>query len=378
MSIYLDYAAATPLDTEVLQAMMPFFSQQFHNPSAIYAPALEVNQALNEARFSIAQVIGSKPSEVIFTAGGTEANNLAIFGVMSQYKDASIAISNIEHDSVRIPAKNHSCIELSVAENGIVKLDNFKEVITDDVVLVSVMYANNEVGTVQPIRKIALLLQEIRKDRQSRGVNKPVYFHVDAAQAGNYLDLHVHRLGVDMMTINGGKLYGPKQSAVLYVKSGITLKSLIQGGGQERNIRSGTENVANAVGLAKALELNSIKRHEETPRMQQLQAYFIAKLKEHFPTTIINGSMKHRLPNNVHITIPGIDNERVLMALDIEGIYAAAGSACSASHDEPSHVLSAMGFDEAHIQSSLRFSAGRATTKKDVDVVIGALQRILA
>lgn len=374
MAIYLDYAAATPVDGAVLAAMMPFFSEQFYNPSAMYGPALHVAQALEGARADVAQVIGAKSSEIIFTAGGTEANNLAIHGIMQNHHDATIAISAIEHDSVRRPAQQYNNIAIPVAESGLVQLST----LADDVVLVSIMYANNEVGTVQSIRRIAATLETIRKDRAARKVQVPLYFHVDAAQAGNYLDLHVHRLGVDMMTINGGKLYGPKQSGVLYVKSGIVLKSLIQGGGQERNIRSGTESVANAVGLARALQQSVQMRHEESIRMHNLQNYFIKQIKGAFPQAIINGSLKYRLPNNVHVTLPDTDNERVLMALDMQDIYAAAGSACSASHDEPSHVLEAMGFSKDHIQSSLRFSMGRQTQQTGIDQTIAALQQILA
>lgn len=378
MAIYLDHAAATPVDQSVFAAMMPFFSTQFHNPSAMYGPALDVSRALEEARSSSAQNIGAKPSEIIFTAGSTEANNLAIHGIMRKYPDATIAYSAIEHDSVRMPAQTHTSIELAVQSDGLVEVSSMADRITDNMVLVSIMYANNEVGTVQPIRRLASELEAIRKDRRQRGVALPLYFHVDAAQAGNYLDLHVHRLGVDLLTINGGKLYGPKQSGILFVKSSVFLEPLIQGGGQERSLRSGTENVANAIGFATALQLSIEMRHEESTRLHDLREQFIAKLLQTFPGATINGSRKYRLPNNVHVTIPGIDNERVLMALDMEGIYAAAGSACSASHEEPSHVLAAMGFDADHIQSSLRFSMGRTTQPSDIDDTIAALQRILA
>ncbi len=378
MAIYLDYAAASPVDSSVLSAMMPFFNEQFYNPSALYGPAVTVSQVLDKARTDIAQIIGAKPPEIIFTAGGTEANNLAIHGIMRKHPGSLVAISAIEHDSVRMPAKQYDPVVIPVNDQGSVDASSIASSITDQVVLVSVMYANNEVGTIQPIRRIAAELEKIKQDRRQRGITMPLYFHVDAAQAGNYLDLHVHRLGIDLMTINGGKLYGPKQSGVLYVRSGIVLESLLQGGGQERSLRSGTENVAHAVGLARALQLSVTLRADEVQRLEKLQREFFAALKQTFPQSIINGSIKHRLPNNVHVTIPGTDNERILMALDMHDIYAAAGSACSASHDEPSHVLAAMGFEASHIQSSLRFSMGRSTESSDIEQTVAVLKQILA
>lgn len=378
MAIYLDYAAATPVDDDVLTAMQPFFDANFHNPSALYGPAVEASRALEAARSDVAAVLGAKSSEIIFTAGGTEANNLAIHGVMQRYPEARVAVSAIEHDSVRMPARQWSPISFKVNEAGILEPETVALSVTDDTVLVSAMYANNEIGTVQPIRKIAAEIAEIRSERQKQGNKLPLYFHVDAAQAGNYLDMHVHRLGVDLMTINGGKLYGPKQTGVLFVRSGVSLKSIIQGGGQERGLRSGTENVAGAVGFAKALQKAVNLRHAETERLKALQKTFIDLLKKDFPKAAINGSLKYRLPNNVHVTFPGADNERILMALDMEGIYAAAGSACSASHEEPSHVLKEIGLPEKDIRASVRFSFGRQTTDKDVAMTIKALKRLLA
>lgn len=377
MAIYLDYAAATPVDQAVSAAMQPFFSEQFYNPSALYGPAIEVSKALEEARTVTARLLGAKPSEIIFTAGGTEANNLAIHGIMRSYPGATMALSSIEHDSVRVPAARYDTSEIPVDGNGLVNYSGISQKINDTTVLVSVMYANNEVGTVQPIRRIAAELDSIRKQRLVEGNKLPLYFHVDAAQAGNYLDLHVHRLGVDLMTINGGKLYGPKQSGALFVKSGIILQPLIEGGGQERNLRSGTENVAGAAGLAKALEISVAKRHDEYERLNLLQTKTVKTLRGAFPEIIINGSMKSRLPNNLHVTLPGTDNERVLMALDMNGIYAAAGSACSASSDEPSHVLKAMGFDRSYAQSSLRFSMGRQTDEEDLVRLTAVLKQML-
>lgn len=377
MTSYFDFAAATPLDGTVLMAMQPFFNAQFYNPSALYTPAVEVSKAIAAARADIAALLGAKPIEIVFTSGGTEANNLAIHGIMQQYPEANLVVSAIEHDSVRIPAQAYAAREVSVDQHGLIDPKSVVAAIDDHTVLVSVMYANNEVGTVQPIRQIAAALAKLRTERQKRGNKLPLLFHVDAAQASNYLDLHVHRLGVDLMTINGGKVYGPKQTGLLFVRSGVVLKPLIDGGGQERGLRSGTENIPGIIGLSSALKLAVDQRHEETKRLQALQTYFIAELQKAFPEVIINGSLKQRLPNNVHITVPGRDNERVLMALDIHGIYAAAGSACSASNDEPSHVLQAMGYKADYIQNSLRFSMGRSTTQENVDHLLQTLPKVL-
>lgn len=378
MAIYLDYAAATPVDPDVLTAMQPFFSDLFHNPSALYGPAVAAAKALESARADCASVLGAKPSEIIFTAGGTEANNLAIHGIMGNYPDARIALSAIEHDSVRVPAARYQTVIIPVTTLGLVDNTCISSKINDSVVLVSIMYANNEVGTVQPIRRIAAELEEIRKARQQAGNALPLYLHVDAAQAGNYLDMHVHRLGVDLMTVNGGKLYGPKQSGLLYVRSGINLRPQIEGGGQERNLRSGTENIAHAAGLAKALQTASAKRHQESKRVLELRELFVKMIQEAFPQATINGSLKHRLPNNLHVTLPGADNERLLMGLDMHQIYAAAGSACSASHNEPSHVLRAMGVSMDCIQSSVRFSTGHGTKLADINQTVQIMRQLLA
>jgi cysteine desulfurase len=372
-TIYLDYAAATPVDPAVLAAMMPYYSEKFYNPSANYLGSQSVHKDLEAARATIAGCIGSRPIEVTFTAGGTEANNLAIHGVMEAYPDANIIVSAIEHDSVLEAARNYGCREAIVTEQGLVDLVALETLIDDQTVLVSIMYANNEIGTVQPIRDITALVEKIRTERKKTGNTLPLYVHTDAAQAGNYLDIHVSRLSVDLMTLNGGKIYGPKQSGALYVRSGVQLQPLVYGGGQEHGLRSGTENVAGAVGFAHALQTAQEMRHAETKRLQTLQHYFIDEVQKHIPEAIINGSLKKRLPNNVHITLPGQDNERLLFALDEIGIQAAAGSACSASDEESSHVLHALGLSDETARASLRFSMGRATTQQDLDYVVSTL-----
>ena len=376
--IYLDYAAATPIDPEVLDAMLPYFADRFYNPSATYQAAIDVRRDLAAARSKIALVLGARASEVIFTAGATEANNLAIRGVMEQYPEGEIIMSAMEHDSVLLPARLYAHHEAPVTPQGIIDVEALERLITDNTVLVSVMYANNEVGTVQPIRRLAQIVEGIRKARRKAGIELPLYLHTDAAQAVNYLDLHTARLGVDFMTLNGGKIYGPKQSGMLFAASHTRFKPQILGGGQERGQRSGTENIAGSMGLAAAVEQAAGHRSEESERLQALQQLFFDLLAEKIPEAVINGSTKHRLPNNVHITIPGQDNERVLIELDEAGIMAAAGSACSASNDEPSHVLKAMGLSDEHAQASLRFTMGRNTTEAMVRKTVDTLAQIVA
>src|SRR5579884_468466 len=352
--IYLDYAAATPLDPAVLQVMQPYWQEKFFNPSANYLAGREVHQALAGARGKVAHWLGARPSEVIFAAGGTEANNLAVHGIMRQFPEGNIVVSGIEHESVLAPARMYDCREVKMQADGRIDLQDLIRKIDANTVLVSVMYANNEVGTVQPIREIAKIVAEKRKGR----AKLPLYLHSDAAQAANYLDLHVSRLGLDLLTLNGGKIYGPKQSGALFVKSSVALQPIVQGGGQERGLRSGTENVAATVGLAAALDQAQAMRHKEAGRLQKLQQQFIKELTAKLPDVVINGSLKHRLPNNVHITWPGKDNERLLIQLEGAGVLAAAGSACSAGSGEASHVLRALGLSDNEARSSLRFTMG--------------------
>jgi cysteine desulfurase len=376
--IYLDHAAATPLDSEVLAAMQPFFTEFFYNPSASYMAAQQVRARLEQARADVAAELGSKANEIIFTAGGTESDNLAIAGVMRAFPGANVVVSAVEHDAVLEAAAQFDHSVAAVSEQGIVDLRDIETKINDKTVLVSAMYANNEVGTIQPLRQIHQLLETIRAARRQSGNDLPLYFHTDACQAANYLDLHVSRLGVDLMTLNGGKIYGPKQSGVLYVSSKISLQPIIRGGGQERNLRSGTENVAACVGFAAALRLAQAKRHEEGKRLTDLQAIAFKLVRESLPDVIINGSEKHRLPNNIHLTLPGQDNERLLVELDERGVLAAAGSACSASDEEPSHVLRAMGISDTDAQASLRLTTGRETTEQDIRDFVTMLSAIVS
>ncbi len=376
--IYLDYAAATPLDHLVLDEMQPYLRDVFFNPSADYQAARGVRRSLNEARAQVAQVLGAKPSEIIFTAGGSEANNLAIKGVLTSYPGSKVLVSAIEHESILAPAEEFSNLIISVEPDGRISMEKLISLVDDETVLVSVMYANNEIGTIEPIKKISEALDRIKIERLKNGHKLPILLHTDACQAANYLDLHVSRLGVDLMTLNGGKIYGPKQSGALYVRAGVLLKPQINGGGQEFGLRSGTENVASSIGFSTALVKTQSIRAVESERLSKLREYFIKELEYNIKNVVINGSRKYRLPNNVHATFLGQDNERLLIGLDQIGIMAASGSACSASKEESSHVLMALGLSDEDARSSLRFSLGRSTNKKDVDATVSALKTLVS
>lgn len=376
-TVYMDYAAATPLDPKVIAVMQPYLAEKFYNPSALYLASQQVSKDITTAREIVAVQLGAKPVEIIFTAGGTEANNVAIYGVMSQFPEANMVTSSIEHDSVLLPSRQYQTKEAAVRADGRLDLADLEAKIDDKTVLVSIMYANNEIGTIQPLRSITKLIDKIRINRQATKNKLPLYFHTDACQASNYLDLHVHRLGVDLMTLNGGKIYGPKQVGVLYKSSKVVLRPLILGGGQENGLRSGTENVAGIVGFAKALEIAQFSRENEAHRQQELSQKFITLIEEKIPGALLNGSREYRLPNNVHVTFPGLDNERLLMELDEAGVQCAAGSACSASKEEASHVLLALGLTEAEARSSVRFTIGKNTKQDDIQFAAQNLQKIV-
>lgn len=379
--IYLDYAAATPLDEDV-RAIMRAADDSFYNPSALYGAAVKTNGVLETARRHIAKMLGVKSTEVIFTAGGTEANNLALLGVANTQSEGHIVVSALEHESVLGPAEylqsqGYGVSKVQPAPDGLIDPAQIVQAITDNTVLVSVMYANNEIGTVQPIREIAKGLQAIRDTRRKTGNKRPLYFHTDACQASNYLDLQVSRLGVDMMTLNASKIYGPKQVAVLVAGSHVDLVPLIYGGGQERGLRSGTENITNPLGFAAALTKTIDYRKEEAGRLSKIQQETMKKL-EQLPGVTINGHQKRRLPNNIHITIAGADNERLLYLLDEKGFMIATGSACSASSETSSHVLLAIGLDDAAARSSLRITMGRQTTQANMDSFVLALKTLVS
>lgn len=375
---YFDYAAATPVDENVLKAMQPFFYENFYNPSAIYLKSRAVRAIQEEARHTVAKCFGARSSEIIFTAGGTEANNLAIRGIMNKHPEGNVVTSSIEHDSVLKTAQNYSHRTASVSSKAVIDLSDLAKKIDDNTALVSVMYANNEVGSIQPIKDIVTIISDIRQDRRQRNVSQPIYFHTDACQAVNYLDISVARLGVDLMTVNSGKIYGPKQVGALYVKAGIVLEPIIYGGGQENGLRSGTENIAGVIGFSRALEKVCNKHKSEAKRLTDIRDFGISKLTKKSASITINGAKGlKRLANNIHLTVPGADNEYLMMQLDEKGFQVAVGSACSASSDEPSHVLTAMGLTTEQAQSSLRITMGRYSKKEDLDNLLDNLLNLI-
>lgn len=374
--IYMDFASTTPLCDAALHAMMPYFQEDFYNPSALYLSAKKVKSNLEEARATAADLLQVRPAEIVFTAGSTEANNMVIHGVMQQFSGAHMVVSAIEHDSVMALASLYATSLLPVNQDGITQVNDLALYVTDETVLVSCMLANNEVGTLQPVAELAKQVQAIRSDRLARGVHTPLYVHTDAAQAFAYEKVLPHQLGVDFAVISGSKLYGPKQAAVLFVKQGHALTPLIVGGGQEFGMRSGTENVPYCIGLVAAMQEAVKRRTQEAERLTQLRTHCIEQLVTTFGAEL-NGSAKHRLPNNVHVYFKNIDNELLVMQLDEHGIMAAAGSACHASSDEPSHVLRAMGYSVERANSSVRFTFGRSTTEQHIQTLVTVLAKLL-
>lgn len=377
--VYFDYAAATPMSQTVFEAMKPFFIDNFYNPSALYLEAQDVANHISGARSDVARELGCKSSEVIFVAGGTESDNLAIKGVMDNFPDRNLVVSAIEHDAVLMPAKKYHHKLAKVSDKAVIDVADLISKIDDDTVLVSVMYVNNEVGAIQPIREISRAIDDIRQARIAEAERNdtealPIYLHTDACQAPNYLPILVNTLGIDLMTLNGGKIYGPKQSGILFVRTGVEINAQVLGGGQERGLRSGTESVSSIIGFASALREATKLRESEVVRLEILRDHLIKSL-EGFGL-IVNGGNK-RLANNIHFTVPNGDNERLMMELDERGFMVATGSACSASNDEPSHVLAAMGLSDEAASSSIRLTLGRSSTEADVAKFITELRTLI-
>jgi cysteine desulfurase len=373
--IYLDYAAATPMSEEVLEAMKPYFTEKFYNAGATYLAARAVRQELNALRHEAAAAIGARPAEIIFTSGATEANNLALRGVSDKFPDSRILVSAVEHNSVLKPALELGAQLIPVTPSGLVDVQKLGSLIDGQTVLLSVMLVNNELGTIQPIHEIAQLVSAKRRRRRQSGNKLPIYLHTDAAQAANYLDLHVSRLGINLMSINGGKIYGPKGAGLLYVRAGTELEPQLAGGGQEFGKRSGTENLPAIAGLVGALKLAQTDRSQQAHRLSSMRQEFEKGLLGLNPKISINGG-KQRAPHLVSATIEGQDNEVMMMKLDEAGIECAVGSACSAGSGEPSHVLRAIGLSDAQAGATLRFSLGRATTEEDLKVVLQEMAKI--
>lgn len=360
--IYLDYAAATPTADFVLTAMQPYFSERFYNPSSPYAPAVQVRREYEAAKQELAETFGAKGDEVIMTAGATESINLAFNAV-----GGHVISSKIEHPAVLESAKLREHTFIDVNEKGLVNPDDIERAMQPDTSLVSIALANNELGTIQPIRKISQIVGYERQRRVEQGNANPLLFHCDASQGFDQIDVHVARLGVDLLTLNAGKVYGPKQVGLLWTKRSAKLEPYIVGGGQEKGLRSGTENVAGTIGFAAAAKRARAKQRGENSRLKALRDTLQQHLTNAFPEAAILGSEKHRLPGHLSVAFPHIDAERVIFLLEQKGVYVATGSACSANKHTASHVLRAIGLDDSLINGSLRMTLGRHTDEGQID-----------
>ncbi len=375
--IYLDYAATTPLRPEVRAAMEPYLSPDgFGNPSSLHADGQRAKRALDAARDTLAEALGCQFSEISFTSGGTESDNAALAGVMlaNRKRGNHLITTAIEHEAVTETARfletfGFRVTILPVDEFGTVSPQSVAAAITDETVLVSVMHANNEVGTIQPLREIAGVVH-------ARGA----YLHTDAVQTFGQLPVTIDVTGVDLLTLSAHKIYGPKGVGALYVRSGIAIEPLLHGGGQERQRRSGTENVSAIAGFGEAVRLLLPERAAEAERLTHLRDCFWTQLMRRLPGVILNGHPTNRLPNNLNISLPGLDAETLLLSLDRAGVSASSGSACTSGSIEPSHVLSAMGLPDARLKSALRLTLGRGTTAEEIDrtveMLVGIVKRL--
>lgn len=383
-NIYLDNAAATPIDSvvqkEVLRAM-----SIYGNPSSYNDLGRRAAKEIGQARLAVARFLGAHQDEIVFTGSGSEANNLVLIGsMMSMPKGSEIITTPIEHQSVLEPIKalegwGFKVKYLKVSKDGVVDLRDLEQKLSLKTALVSIMYANNEIGTIEPIAKASKIIKRF---------NSKILFHTDACQATEYLDMNVNHLGVDLLSFNGSKIYGPRGVGALYVRKGTVITPLIRGGGHERGLRAGTENLSAILGLAKAI--NIIQNGKINPpagragikndnlKLKNLRDYFISEIWKSDERIRLNGSEgDNRLPNNINISIPNLDSENILLELDKYGIHAGSGSACTSHSVEPSHVLKAIGVKEPYLDGAIRFSLGRKTTKKDIDYVLEALPKII-
>ncbi|MDI3477978.1 MAG: cysteine desulfurase [Thermoanaerobacterium sp.] len=370
--IYLDNAATTPLKPEVLDSMMPFFDNRFGNPSALYSYGQEAKKAIEEARDKVAVAIGASADEIFFTSGGTESDNWALIGAAYALKNKGnhIVTTSIEHHAVLhtcqyLKKQGFEITYLPVDEYGLVDPNDLKEAIKDNTILVSIMYANNEIGTIEPIEELA----DIAKDRG-------ILFHTDAVQAVGNVPIDLKKLDVDMLSISAHKIYGPKGVGALYIKKGVRIDSLIHGGAQERNRRAGTENVAGIVGFGTAIELITKNIDEHIKKQTMLRDKLIDGILK-IPYTRLNGHPMKRLPGNVNVSFEFVDGESLILSLDMEGICVSSGSACTAGSIDPSHVLLAIGLPEEIAHGSLRLTIGEENTEEEIDTVINKLPKIV-
>ncbi|MFA5355392.1 MAG: cysteine desulfurase family protein [Candidatus Paceibacterota bacterium] len=375
--IYLDYAATTPVDPRVMKAMLPYFTEKFANPMSLHSFGQEAKLALEESRKKIADFMGALPKEIIFTSSATESNNLALKGIISAYKGKHIIISPIEHPCV---AETGEWLEkqgvlldrLKVDKYGLIDLEDLKNKITKDTVLVSVIHASNEIGTVQPIEKIGKICKE-----------KGVLFHTDASQSFGKMPFNLKKMDIDLLTASSHKMYGPKGIALLYVRDGVKIDPILHGGGQERGLRSSTSNVPSIVGFAKACEIAKKEMRRDNLRIGKLRDKLISRILKDIPGSHLNGHPAKRLVNNANVRFDFIEGESIIVQLDLLGIAASTGSACSSAKLEPSHVLMATGLKHQEAHGSLRISLGKWTRESEINYllkvlpsVVGKLRRI--
>lgn len=372
--IYLDNAATTKVKPEVVDAMLPYFTEEFGNPSSVYSFAAKNKTVIERAREMIAASINAKPKEIYFTGGGSESDNMAIKGIARAYKDKGrhIITSKIEHHAVlhslrALEKDGYEVTYLDVDEYGVVKLDELKKAIRDDTILITIMFANNEIGTIEPVKEIGQIAKE-----------HGILFHTDAVQAYTQVPIDVKELNIDLMSASGHKINGPKGIGFIYIKSGINIEPLIDGGAQERNRRAGTENVPAIVGLKKAAELAIANMEERIAYESELRDYLIKSIMERIPYTRLNGDRHNRLPNNTNFCFQFIEGETLLIMLDMEGICGSSGSACTSGSLDPSHVLKAIGLPDEIAHGSLRLTLSEETTKEDIDYVVDKLDKIVA
>lgn len=369
---YLDYAATTPMRDEAVIAMSKFFTEEYGNPGSFHSKGLSAKDALDASRESVAKILNCSPDEIVFTSGGTESINMAIKGVAFANKEKGnhIITSSLEHHAVLntcefLERQGFQVTYLPVDKYGLVNPEDVKNAVTSQTILISIMYANNEIGTIEPISEIGAIAKE-----------KGVLFHTDACQAAGALDLNVKNLNVDLLTLNGSKAYGPKGAGLLYVRHGIDIEPLIHGGGQENGLRSGTENVPLIIGFAKALELAQKEKESENSRLILLRESLINGLLK-IPKSRLNGHPTKRLPNNVNITFLDVEGEAMLLYLNEQGVFASTGSACASKSLETSHVLRAIGLPYEASHGSMRFTLGKETTSDHIDYVIRVMPEIV-
>ncbi|HIT68257.1 MAG TPA: cysteine desulfurase NifS [Candidatus Merdisoma merdipullorum] len=371
--IYLDNAATTKTAPEVVEAMLPYFSEYYGNPSSIYSLAGESKKAVTQARETIAEALGAKPEEIYFTAGGSEADNWALKAAAEYYKNKGnhIITTKIEHHAVLhtcqwLEKQGFEVTYLNVDENGIVKLEELKKAIRPTTILISVMFANNEIGTLQPIREIGQIAHE-----------NGILFHTDAVQAFGQVLIQVDEYQIDMLSASGHKLNGPKGIGFLYIRKGVKIRSFIHGGAQERKRRAGTENVPGIVGFGKAVERAVSTMKERTDKERELRDYLIGRVQKEIPFTRLNGHRTLRLPNNANFSFQFIEGESLLIMLDMEGICGSSGSACTSGSLDPSHVLLAIGLPHEIAHGSLRLTLNEEITREDLDYVVENLKKII-